>query len=293
MQSIIKKAFTLIELLVVIAIIGILSGLIIITMSGVTQKANIAKAQVFSNSLRNALMLNLVSEWKFDGSTADGSPATANDVLDTWGSSNGAVPTPPTVKKGANCVSGSCLQFSSASGQYVNIPNLDNLRFSTGTVSFWFKSSATYGAPFFFSDKDVNNKYMGISIGNWTSSYSDESIGFFCYGSSNLEFYYRGGHTLYLDNNWHNVTVTVGSNYNNIYMDGQKLTILTYGYGNASTGGIFSNDPSYDTLRIGSRLLSSYNDGYTGLVDDVRIYGAAIPTSQIREQYYAGLNILF
>ena len=55
MNRFIKKAFTLIELLVVIAIIGILSGLIVVTMSGVTQKARIAKAQAFSNSLRNAL----------------------------------------------------------------------------------------------------------------------------------------------------------------------------------------------------------------------------------------------
>jgi prepilin-type N-terminal cleavage/methylation domain-containing protein len=54
MNELIKKAFTLIELLVVIAIIGILSGLIVVSMGGVTQKANIAKAQVFSNSLKNA-----------------------------------------------------------------------------------------------------------------------------------------------------------------------------------------------------------------------------------------------
>jgi prepilin-type N-terminal cleavage/methylation domain-containing protein len=58
MKKTVSIAFTLIELLVVIAIIGILSGLIVVTMNGVTQKANIAKAQVFSNSLRNALMLN-------------------------------------------------------------------------------------------------------------------------------------------------------------------------------------------------------------------------------------------
>ncbi|MDD5569203.1 MAG: prepilin-type N-terminal cleavage/methylation domain-containing protein [Candidatus Pacebacteria bacterium] len=41
------KAFTLIELLVVIAIIGILSGLIIVGMSGATQKATIAKRRLF------------------------------------------------------------------------------------------------------------------------------------------------------------------------------------------------------------------------------------------------------
>jgi prepilin-type N-terminal cleavage/methylation domain-containing protein len=63
MNKLLRQAFTLIELLVVIAIIGILSGLIVVSMSGVTQKANIAKAQVFSNSLRNSLMLIIVGEW--------------------------------------------------------------------------------------------------------------------------------------------------------------------------------------------------------------------------------------
>jgi prepilin-type N-terminal cleavage/methylation domain-containing protein len=77
MRRINISAFTLIELLVVIAIIGILSALIIVGMSSTTQKATIAKAQVFSNSLRNSLMNNLISEWKFNGSGLnDGDNAT-------------------------------------------------------------------------------------------------------------------------------------------------------------------------------------------------------------------------
>ena len=61
-----RTAFTLIELLVVIAIIGILSGLIIVSVSGAAQKATIAKAQIFSNSLRNSLMMNMVAEFKLE-----------------------------------------------------------------------------------------------------------------------------------------------------------------------------------------------------------------------------------
>jgi len=81
MNKLLKQAFTLIELLVVIAIIGILSGLIVVSMGNMNQKATIAKAQVFSNSLRNSLMANIVSEWKMD----EGSGATVND---TWGGLN-------------------------------------------------------------------------------------------------------------------------------------------------------------------------------------------------------------
>ncbi|MFA5013447.1 MAG: type II secretion system protein, partial [Candidatus Paceibacterota bacterium] len=78
------RAFTLIELLVVIAIIGILSALIIVGMNSTTQKATIAKAQVFSNSLRNSLMGNLISEWKFDQVNV---PA-ANQTPDSWSGGN-------------------------------------------------------------------------------------------------------------------------------------------------------------------------------------------------------------
>lgn len=72
-----RKAFTLIELLVVIAIIGILSGLIIVSLGGATSKANLAKAEVFYNSMRNAMLGDLISEWKFE----EGSGSTA---YDTW-----------------------------------------------------------------------------------------------------------------------------------------------------------------------------------------------------------------
>jgi len=111
MPSLIKKAFTLIELLVVIAIIGIFSGLIVVTMSGVTQKATIAKSQIFSNSLRNALMANLVSEWKFDELTTAVQGSTA---LDSWsGGNNLTVYTNSDGldKLSTNCVSGKCLSF--------------------------------------------------------------------------------------------------------------------------------------------------------------------------------------
>lgn len=65
-----SKSFTLIELLVVIVIIGILAGIIIISTTSSIEKANIAKAHSFSNTIKNELFFNLVSEWTFDEDTA-------------------------------------------------------------------------------------------------------------------------------------------------------------------------------------------------------------------------------
>jgi len=65
-----EKSFTLIELLVVIVIIGILAGVIMISTSSSIDKANIAKSKVFSENIKDNLILNLTSEFKFDDSSS-------------------------------------------------------------------------------------------------------------------------------------------------------------------------------------------------------------------------------
>jgi prepilin-type N-terminal cleavage/methylation domain-containing protein len=52
-----RTAFTLIELLVVIAIIGILSGLIVVSMSGATNSANDVKRKANIDTIRKALIV--------------------------------------------------------------------------------------------------------------------------------------------------------------------------------------------------------------------------------------------
>ncbi|MFA5432132.1 MAG: fibrinogen-like YCDxxxxGGGW domain-containing protein [Candidatus Paceibacterota bacterium] len=60
MNKLIKQAFTLIELLVVIAIIGILSGLIVISMNASVNSANDAKRKANIDSIRKALVIEKV-----------------------------------------------------------------------------------------------------------------------------------------------------------------------------------------------------------------------------------------
>jgi len=70
-----NKSFSLIELLVVIAIIGLLASIILVSLKGVREKAEIAKGLEFSQSIQHALGADAVGIWSFD----EDSGSTAND----------------------------------------------------------------------------------------------------------------------------------------------------------------------------------------------------------------------
>ena len=271
MPKIRKLAFTLIELLVVIAIIGILSGLIVVSMGGMTDKATIAKAQVFSNSLRNSLMSNLVSEWKFDV-----------DANDSWGTHNGTI-TGATFN--SSCVSNNCLLFNGVIGT----PNGVSI---SGSVS----------------ELDTLSKTIGVWINPVNGGESHKTIlgKFHWNGGGDQEGYdiWLNGNTLYgtvadstrnyvhssqsgviSSGKWFYVVMT-HDNYSTI--DNLKLYINGILYDKKSVSGYY---PSSLTLGIGRQ--SGYDYHYfLGKIDEVRYYNAAMPTSQIKEQYYAGLNSL-
>jgi prepilin-type N-terminal cleavage/methylation domain-containing protein len=270
MNKLIKQAFTLIELLVVIAIIGILSGMIVVSMSGVTQKANIAKSQVFANSLRNALMANIIGEWKFDG--LSGTPeqeiaTTANFVTDTWGSNHGTALGSPTLKTGSNCISGNCLSFN---GSTDKVTMGSAIITGTGdfTVSAWIKRDAI-GTPDCILGNYGAGNIAGLEFyitGNRLSAYISNGVS----STSNI------------DTNWHFVVGTRLSGFVSLYIDGKKD-----GPGGTLASSIAGNNP----FVIGNEH-DITTEAFIGLIDDVRVYNIAVSVLQIREQYYAGLNSL-
>lgn len=279
-------AFTLIELLVVIAIIGILSGLIIVTMNGVTQKANIAKAQIFSNSLRNALMIDLVSEWKFDElSTA----VQGSIIQDSWsGANNGTLNTNSDgldkIRTGTDCVSGKCLIFDGID-DYINIPNSASLKIvDSGSVEFWFNKGI-------YSN---SSGYSGIVAKANTFSHTDQDWGFALNSSDIIFRSYTTG--------WNNRTIATGVPINEWHLYGATWYYnSTDGYTYIATmyDGKLSSFSSHNhsgkiidskPVRFGGYSTSGYY--ISGYIDQVRMYNAVVPTSQIKQQYYTGLNSL-
>jgi prepilin-type N-terminal cleavage/methylation domain-containing protein len=280
MNGFIKQAFTLIELLVVIAIIGILSGLIVVSMSGITEKANIAKSQVFSNSLRNSLILNLISEWKMD-------EGANQSIIDGWGGINGTLGS--TVNTDTNdptwitngCISGNCLNFD-GSNDYAMIAYADKLNMHEGsiTVSSWI-NLRTFSSSFseiFYGGATGSGHGYGYMINSSGSLYYE------IHGTSGGRQFFTINANISL-NRWHNIVMTFDSSNNNLrlYRDG-----LIFDDRTISDPGDVIND---STFKIGS-----YHSGAVyfldGLVDEIRIFNASVPKSQAREQYYIGINKL-
>ncbi len=266
MNKLLKQAFTLIELLVVIAIIGILSGLIVISMGGVTEKATIAKAQVFSNSLRNSLMLDLIAEYKLDGN--------AND---TWG--NHTVGTISGAATYSSCVQNSCYSFDGAD-DYIELADSADLRMTIGgTISAWIYPE-TLGEQSWGAIMDKSSAAGGLN-----------GYAFVLTSSNRVYFTINNGVALISSsdvvtlNQWQLVTVTFNGSGRKIYINGVDKTAT----GGAQT--ILPPDVA-GVARIGNRAYTT-DITFDGYIDEVRIYDAVVPTSQIQEQYYLGLNKLF
>ena len=66
-----KKGFTIVELLVVIVVIGILATITIVSLSGVTNKANTNADLATASSIRTAAMVVYTKENKYPTESAD------------------------------------------------------------------------------------------------------------------------------------------------------------------------------------------------------------------------------
>lgn len=285
-------AFTLIELLVVIAIVGILSGLILITMSGATESARIAKLRVYSNSVRDSLGANLLAEWKFDAGTINNTAVTG-DILDSWGTNNAAsVQTSPgpIIKGGTDCVVGNCLYFDGID-DVINLGGQATLSMGTNdhTVSIWvnFDNALAVQRETLFAGGAGCGAASNCG-GYWIvrSLNSDRLFFNFADGSAGYVSGYLSETGSLVNNTWHNIVVVFDRDQTaQAYINGVKTS---YSVDISSKQASVYN---YKGLTIGSWSAPD-SSHLVGKVDEARIFSTALATSQIKEQYYAGLNKL-
>ncbi|HOI59833.1 MAG TPA: prepilin-type N-terminal cleavage/methylation domain-containing protein [Candidatus Pacearchaeota archaeon] len=256
-----NKSFTLIELLVVIVIIGILTGVIMISTSSSIDKASIAKSKVFEESVQNNLAANMVSRWKLDGN--------AND---SWGNRYGTA-TDITFANESQCVTGVCASFNGLTS-YIDCGNV-KIGDNDFAVSVWAKS---------------NGFISGAGIVGKKSWYNNNGNGFFiAYPSSPQDIYvgvteeltYRAPNMgLGPVFDWNHITLIRNKNRVNVYLNGNFKA-----YSSVQTSSSFDSDRP---ILIGKNEYTGKI--FNGLIDDVRIYNAALSSSQIKQNYIAGLN---
>ena len=271
-----QKAFTLIELLVVIAIVGILTGMVVVNMSGATESARMAKSKAFSGSIRSSLLMNRVSEWMFE-------EGTGTSTADTIGANTGILMNGPAWRSGSDCVSGGCLSLDSTN-DYVDLGNDASLNI-TGqiTISAWVKldSYGTSGA------RTVVSKWSSVAGQRqyMLTVYPDKANLYVRRSDDGASIGLTGNATIQLNSWCYLVGVFNGSTQTmEIYVNGAK--------DKTSSSGV----PAAMASTATKLIIGGYNNGasekFSGLVDEVRIYNAALTSSVIRGQYFAGLDQL-
>jgi len=257
-----NKSFTLIELLVVIVIIGILAGVIMISTSSSIDKANIAKSKVFEESIANDLAVNMISRWKLDG-----------DFTDSWGVSNGTS-IGVTFSNESQCISGQCGSFNAASGIDCG-SNADLNITGDMSISSWIKTNSTAQQTIVYRGIDGLTQVWFVDV--FTNKFRFGFANEHSFGVEDIVY----GNIQVNNDKWHYLVATFNGNkmvtyVDSIIDDGKNKTTL----------------PSSTLTKTFIGANKGTSNYFNGQIDDVRIYDAALSSSQIKQNYIAGLDFL-
>ncbi len=279
-----QKSFTLIELLVVIVIIGILAGVIMISTSSSIQKANIAKVKVFEESIQNNLAANMVSAWDADHVTKD----TTWTLNDKWGNNNG------TFYDGTvtACSSSACPQIinDKQMGNVLSFDGIDdgidlgdksdlNLT-SSATISLWLYIPSSWTVGTLYPNIISKGAARGWDTDGWSLYVfraDDKRIGLTVRNGSiinKVDF----KNTIY--DSWMHIVGFWSGNKIKIYQNGTEKNSIDQTI----------NPPVTETVVSIGKDIKDSSHFFNGFVNDIKIYNAALSSSQIKQNYIAGLN---
>jgi hypothetical protein len=210
-------------------------------------------------------MPNPIGYWKFDA----GSGTTAMDT-----SGNGYTGTLVNGPVWTTGVLGDALAFNGTSS-YVNVPSAKALDAYPLTVATWFKTGTGTGLT------GLVNKYVAASMNGYQIFMNNGNLCAWYFRDSGDYVWDGSGCTLstagFADNNWHYAVFVVDANGGRLYVDGSETASQAW-TGNA---GAINNSHA---LSFG-RYPGVAQPYFSGLLDDVRLYNAALTAQQVTTLY--------
>ncbi|MDD2489376.1 MAG: prepilin-type N-terminal cleavage/methylation domain-containing protein [Bacteroidales bacterium] len=272
-----SKSFTLIELLVVIVIIGVLAGVITISTSSSIDKANFAKAQVFSSTVQNSMFESLFSEWNFDEISdvyINTSLSAGFTVKDDLNLNNGNAYGGVILRDETQCLKNKCLDFDGVNDYVTMVNNNYPTNANALTLTGWIKprvDESEWGGQVIFGKPWVD--HTGLM-------YYGRNIRFGFYSQAGSLYYFTHTKKISL-NEWHYIVGSVKNSTVKIFVDGELQT-----FNNTDT---VRNNTSYPLI-IGATASGYY--WFDGLIDEVKFYNELISESQVKKNYLLGLDYL-
>lgn len=270
-----EKSFTLIELLIVIAVVGMISSIILVNLNLPEQrkKAQIGRALEFSSSILNALGSEGVGTWNFD----EGSGSTAKDS--SGYKNNCSIIGPTYTSETPQSITGTgsgkyALSFDGAD-DYLDCGSDPSLIPSSAfTFEAWI-----YPKKIMCSKENDSCPLWGTGANAYGHIIAIAQNGFLWFYTLHNEWDPFDSDKPVAINTWTHVVFTWDGNKKRIYING----VLS---GEKSISTPLKNLPPTWIGRKGDSH-SGYFDGY---IDEVRIYGQGLTTTQIREHYVQGLK---
>lgn len=233
-----------------------------------------------------------IAEYRMDETSWDG---TAGEILDNIGSSDGSIVDTGSgnvtnISDGKICRAGSIGQNTTASDQYAidTGVDVDDDIGDTGTISFWYRSSASWGADgrkilLSASTASPNNKYFFLT---------EETNGRLRFGlenASDADYRYSSSSVFsYGSSDWVHIVATwdMSNQQMQLFVDGDQEINATFG-SSQSIGEMLS-------LYVGDNR-SSYTAGEgansaNGDVDEVLIFDSVLTSAEV-SIIYANQNV--